>query len=144
MTATVAKKMHFFMIAAELVFKIKDPNGEEIGINTARFNAIITNDTANFPVRLIGKAQQTVQLHFHRKVGPDAPVEVIDVVILNICPLGYMTDEEFHKIPPNTISKSSSIEATILRQDAVVTSRNQEEEQGPDLDNPFKGGETLQ
>ncbi len=64
-------------------------------------NGIVTTDTTNLPAASLGKAQQAVQLHFHKR-HPGVDLKVIDVVITNLTNLGYMTAEEFHAPPEGT------------------------------------------
>lgn len=95
----VAKKLHHHLITGQVVFEVKNEAGEPVGLNQANLNAVVTSEKKEFPVRMIGKAQQAVQMHFHKKIGTDAPVEVKDVCLLAVSYLGHMTPEEFHAAP---------------------------------------------
>ena len=92
------EKKHHFLVAGEVIFITKDENGDEV--HSVRLNALVTNksNNTNFPMRMLAKAQQALQAHLARKMDNQLPA-VQDVVIQNICHLGYMTDEEFSKEP---------------------------------------------
>lgn len=82
------------MIAGEVV--AKDQSEELVQL---RLNAIVTNEQPSFPARMVGKAQQALQLNFRKQVN-DATLVVVDVFLFNIVPLGRMTDAEFNALPP--------------------------------------------
>ena len=90
------KKQHYFLVAGQVVFHTEDGNPGQVLLN-----ALVTNDSKTFPVRMIGKAQQALQLHFFKKVG-DGKATVLDVPILNVSYLGLMTEKEFHATPEGT------------------------------------------
>lgn len=85
---------HFHMIAGEIVFREK---GEE-QVNAIRVNGVLIDPGRDIPARLLGKAQQILQLNFHQRMGSDS-IEVLDVVLMNFMYLGYMTQEQFSKMP---------------------------------------------
>ena len=87
------KKQHYFLIAGQVIFRTKDGEPGQIMLN-----ALVTNDTRNFPARLIGKGQQALQLHFFKQIE-DATVTVIDVPIYSVSYLGHMTEKDFHAAP---------------------------------------------
>lgn len=84
---------YYFLITGEIVFQTSDNEPGSIHLN-----GIVQNDMPNFPVRMIAKAQQTLQLHFFKKIN-DPSVQVIDVIITNVSQLGGMTDDYFHAAP---------------------------------------------
>ena len=89
-------KQHYHLVTAELVFK---PNDQEM-INAVRMNGVIVDEEQGIPQRLLAKAQQIVQLNFHRKIEEEsANVTVVDVILLNLTYLGHFTQEEFFKKP---------------------------------------------
>ena len=89
-------KQHYHLVVAELVFK---PNDQEM-INAVRMNGVIVDEEKGIPQRLLAKAQQIVQLNFHRKIEEEsANVTVVDVVLMNFVYLGHFTQEEFFKQP---------------------------------------------
>lgn len=109
------QKLHYFLVCGEIIFHTAD---EQVG--TIRLNALVTHDQPTIPVRLIGKAQQALQLNFFKKID-DAAAKVVDVVIVNFSSLGRMTEKEFHAAP-----------AGMELQEKVTTT-----------DNPFNDGEPI-
>lgn len=98
--SNAGRKFHF-MVACQVVFAVQDAG--ETAMNTAFINGVLTNDKDVFPSRLLGKAQQIAQMHLFKRLGEDAAkVNVIDVVIMNVMNLGYMTEEEFQAAPEGT------------------------------------------
>jgi hypothetical protein len=89
----IVKKQHYFLIAGQVIFHTKDGETGQVMLN-----GIVTNDTRNFPARLIGKAQQILQLLFFKKIE-DPTVTVVDVPIYSVSHLGIMTEKEFHAAP---------------------------------------------
>jgi hypothetical protein len=92
----------FFMVAATIVFQVQleDGNPESTVMNSVAINGVVTHTEDKVPAKLLGKAQQVVQLQFAKKMGDDMPkVNVVDVVIMNLMNLGYMSDEEFNATP---------------------------------------------
>lgn len=90
----------FFMVACQVVFHVAATANEPEAMNTAFINGVVTNDVDQFPSRLVGKAQQVAQMHFFKRLGDEAKnVNVVDVVIMGIMNLGFMTDEEFQAVP---------------------------------------------
>lgn len=124
-------KNHYHLVVAELVFK---PNDRE-EISALRMNGMIFDPEREIGQRLLGKAQQIVQLNFHRKIEEEsANVTVVDVVLMNFVYLGYMTQEEFLKVPEGvkiTERKEPTLSAVPDLETAVAqagTSANQSEE----------------
>lgn len=92
-------KQHYHLVVAEIVFK---PNDQD-SINAVRINGVIVDEQPQIPQRLLGKAQQIVQLNFHRKIEEEsANVTILDVVLMNLIHLGHFTQEEFFKTPEGT------------------------------------------
>lgn len=85
---------HHFLITGEIVFQA--PGSEQV--NAMRCNAILVSDQTTINVTALGKSQQVLQLNFFKKMG-DPKLQVLDVIITNICPLGQMTEAEFHQAP---------------------------------------------
>lgn len=106
MTAiAVTKKRHYTLVTGEIVFLSPDPNkpGEFEGPYAVRINTIITDDLPLITEKLIGEAQQSLQIQFFN--GRDPNLQVQDVVILNLSPLGRMSKEEFHKVPQGMVRR---------------------------------------
>lgn len=85
---------HYHMVAAEIVFR--DIESEQV--NALRINGVIVDSGKSIPVRLLSKAQQIVQMNFHQRMA-DPKIQVLDVVLMNMFHLGYMTEAEFRKVP---------------------------------------------
>lgn len=86
---------HHYMILAEVVFKLKDSED----IQSVRQNGVMMTEEMKLPVRMIGKAQQIMQVGFMQRMqNPD--IEILDVVLYSFTYLGLMTQEEFHAPPP--------------------------------------------
>lgn len=86
------------LIAGQILLSV----GEE-GMNSAFLNAIITTKEPVIGAHDIGRAQQTLQMLFFKKVPPQdhENIKIIDVVVMGISSLGYMTDERFLQKPDN-------------------------------------------
>ena len=87
------KKQHYYLVAGLVIFQTKD--GEAGQIMT---NGIVVNDNKTFPARLIGKAQQILQMNFFKRLD-DPSTTVVDVPIYSISYLGLMTEKEFDAAP---------------------------------------------
>lgn len=90
------EKKHYFLIAGTVYFE-----AEEGPVSAISLNAISTSTTKNVPARMLGRAQQGLQVNLHKKID-GVPVKIRDVVITNVCHLGHMTEEEFQKAPEGT------------------------------------------
>lgn len=87
------KKLHYFLVCGKIVFQTNEGESGEVTLN-----AMVTHDNRNVPARLIGKAQQALQMHFFKQIE-DPTVKVLDVPILTFTHLGLMTEKEFHAAP---------------------------------------------
>jgi len=92
LTVSEENKKHYYMVAGEIVFQTKE---NEMG--SIRLNALVVTTEQKFAVRQINLAQQTLQMHFHKRHSD--PVEVIDVVMNGLMYLGLFTEQEFHAVP---------------------------------------------
>lgn len=88
------KKQHYFLVAGTIIF-----HNDNAEIGQVLMNCIITNNDRNFPARLIGRAQQTLQIQFFKNIEDPTQIKVVDVPITSICHLGIMTEKEFHAAP---------------------------------------------
>ena len=91
---------HYHMFAGEVLFEMK--HGEEVEVGSLRVNAMVTDHSKQIPVRLLGKAQQALQLRFVKQHINEEDLDklrIIDCVILNISYLGFFTEEEFNQAP---------------------------------------------
>lgn len=88
------KKQHYFLVAGQVIFHTNEGEHGQIMLN-----ALVTNDARNFPARLIGRAQQALQMHFFKRMPDPTKVTVDDVPIYSISHLGIMTEKDFHAAP---------------------------------------------
>lgn len=92
------------MIAGKIIFELKRENqkeGEPADIHAVELNAVVTTSDGKVTAAVLGKAQQSLQIHHMTRAGDQAQfIQVVDVIILNICNLGLMTNEEFNYLPP--------------------------------------------
>lgn len=89
------KRKHYYLVAGELVLQQDDDTPAQ-----ARLNTVTATDYQRFATADIAKAQQALQMLFHRRMGEHAgTVKVIDVVLLSVSYLGHMTEAEFQKMP---------------------------------------------
>lgn len=91
---------HYFLVGARISYLA---NGKEDSQPKAVYqNAVVVGDSPKVPVKLMGKAQQAVQLNFLKGQGEDAQnYKVTDIYIQSITHLGEFTSEEFHEQPEN-------------------------------------------
>ena len=89
------------LIAGQVMITVSQ--GDEVGMNAAFLNGVITTKEPVIGAHDLGRAQQTLQMLFMQKIPADQhkDLKIIDVVIMSISPMGYMTDERFHKKPDN-------------------------------------------
>lgn len=97
--AASPKPEHYHLITAEIIFRnTKEESGETYSM---RLNGVLSDATQQITHRLLGKAQQIVQMHFHSRME-NTNIEVVDVVLMGFSYLGYMTSEEFLQPPEGT------------------------------------------
>lgn len=89
-----SKPHHHHLIHGEIVFQHKDFDQ----IHSTRVNGVLVDPERNIPVRLLGKAQQILQLNFHQRMQ-DESIQVLDVILADFSYLGLMTQEEFQAVP---------------------------------------------
>ena len=85
---------HHHLIHGEIVFKHKDHDQ----IHSTRVNGILVDPQENISIRLLGKAQQILQLNFHQRMQ-DESIQVLDVILADFSYLGLMTQEKFQAAP---------------------------------------------
>ena len=90
-------KLHHYLIVGEIIFQEEDNEA----IASIRMNGVLIDPNKDIPVRLLGKAQQILQMNFYQRMQ-EQPVKVLDVVLMNFLYLGLMTQEEFHQPPEGT------------------------------------------
>lgn len=112
MSQYLSTHRHRFLVAGEIIFNQADSDT----VHSVRLNAMIAHTDVNLPARLIGKAQQTLQMLLFKRMGESAEaagiampqINVHDVVILNISSLGWMSEEEFNAPPEGTVKQEKT------------------------------------
>jgi hypothetical protein len=90
----MSKPYYYSLITAEIQFNLPgDPT-----VHAGRLNGVMADALPEITAKLIGKAQQIVQLQFHKRMEGLDP-KVLDVVLLGLTPLGRMTESEFQGTP---------------------------------------------
>lgn len=90
-------KLHHHLIVGEIIFQ---EEGNE-ALASLRVNGVLMDPKQEVPVRLLGKAQQILQMNFYQRMA-EQKVKILDVVLMNFVYLGLMTQEEFHQPPEGT------------------------------------------
>lgn len=91
------KEKHHYLIAGQVMLT----HGDDEALNAVFLNAVITTEEFVIGAHDIGRAQQSLQMLFFKKVPPEdqSLIKIVDVVVMSITYLGYMTDERFLKKP---------------------------------------------
>jgi hypothetical protein len=99
-----AKQMHF-LVAGEIVFAAAEGQPS----NSVLMNALVISQDGRFAVAQISKAQQAMQLQFHKRMN-NPTLQILDVIILGLMPLGEFTDAEFNAVPSGMKIEEVNIE----------------------------------
>jgi hypothetical protein len=98
-------EQHYHLVAGNVVFHTAD--GQSMGSLT--LNTVLRNATNLVPARQIGRAQQALQMLFFERTGDPTNV-VVDVVIIAVSYLGFMSEEEFNAPPEGMVQQERSSE----------------------------------
>lgn len=101
------KRSHYFLFTGLIVFKAEGVDD----IGSAMVNSVVMSDDGNLPVQLLGRAQQTLQMQFHKQAQDPTKLAVINVAITAIMPLGKFTPSEFNALPPGVKLQEKDIAA---------------------------------
>ena len=107
-------KKHYHLVHGSIVFLEKE-NENPIKLD---LNAILPTDTPNIDTKALGKAQQNLQLTFHKKME-DPELKVVDVVLNSLSYLGCMTHEEFYGDTPKTKPSAAPVLAMVPSNDVL-------------------------
>lgn len=103
--------------------------GEDAGLSNVFLNAVLTTKECVVGAHDIGRAQQILQMLFFKKVPAEDQqgIKIIDVVIMGIHTLGYMSDERFLQKPDNVEVQERAKTALkiVSSNDVVVLDPNQ-------------------
>ena len=87
------KPMHFFLIAAKIIFR----GTENEPIQALEQNTLVVSDDGKLNTTHLARAQQGAQAVFLQKMNGLEGVQIVDVVILGIMPMGLQTQEQFYR-----------------------------------------------
>ena len=94
-TQAKQQKMHYHMCSGTVIFtNVKTP---EV-VDSSTLNAVIVTETQKINTQGLANLQRQLQMQLHNRAGDDVALNVLDVVILNISPLGHMTSDEFLQV----------------------------------------------
>lgn len=93
-----SKRQKYYLVVGELVYIHKDDENQ--APTSIRANAVVMSTTGNFAIPQLAQAQQALQQGFFQRTGAVEQVTILDVVIMDLIPLGEFTKEEFN-LPPN-------------------------------------------
>lgn len=91
------KKQFYYLIVGEVYFTTKETEA----LHSIRMNGLLTTESKDIPVRLLGRAQQILQATFLNKMGKQNAT-ITDAVISNLICLGEFTKDAFFAVPENT------------------------------------------
>lgn len=96
------KRQYHWMVAGEITFNLKQDDGT-FEVNVVKQNCVIFSLENRLRVQELGKAQQTLQMQLFNKMGAESglldKIEVTNIVLLALMPLGHMTQTEFNEAP---------------------------------------------
>lgn len=98
--APVDKRQYHWLVAGEIVFNYINKDSKEVSVNSAKVNCIIFSEKSHINMAQLGRANQTLQMQFYQRMGGTTEgIEVTNLTILGMIPLGHMTNEEFNRMP---------------------------------------------
>ena len=91
-------KLFYQLFTGEIFFRRKGDT--ESGFSSVRQNTVIRCNVSHIAMGTLATAQQKLIKVFATNLGAEAfnEIEVVDVILLNISPLGEMTEEEFNAL----------------------------------------------
>lgn len=93
------KRLHFFMCTGQVAFYPGNlTDGQEMDPSQVQMlvsNTVLFTEDGTIKVKDIGNVQQALQMNVVNRFQGQQPPAFLDVVILNISPLGHMTQQEF-------------------------------------------------
>lgn len=92
---TAVDKTFYVLVAGELLFQ---QSKDDDTLYSCRKNTLIRSTHEHITAHQLGRAQQAMQLAlFEQLKNPN--LQIKDVVIMSLCPLGWMTEDEFKATP---------------------------------------------
>lgn len=111
---------HFHLIVGNILFSFINENGNE-QVDTLTVSAILKSNDETFNVSKFVKGQQNLQAVFQAKVL-SADITVRDVIITNVCSLGWSTTEVFYQMPPEAAPQPApAAEPTLETEVGTIT-----------------------
>jgi hypothetical protein len=86
-------RKHYWLVSGNVIVKIDDEGNSQ----ALPANGMIITDEFHIGLYQLGKAQQALQMSLFQKLG--TTMEVADVILVNISPLGCMTVDEWNWRP---------------------------------------------
>jgi hypothetical protein len=119
------QRKHFFMCTGQVAFTMQNLTAGD-AIDPAQVqhhvsNTVLFTNDGTIKVKDIANVQQSFQMNVLKRFEGQAPPAFLDCIVLNISPLGHMTQEEFEAgSPMEQIRKQQATaqaeqEAEILR-----------------------------
>lgn len=90
-------KQHYHLVTGSVIYQ----EAEDQPFQSITLNGIVRDDEKEIPTRLLGRAQQILQINFMKKID-STQHKVVDVILLNFAYLGHMTEEVFQAPPAGT------------------------------------------
>ncbi len=84
-----------YLVAARILFSVKDENSDGVILQSIDINAITLNDTEIFDARKIVREQHANQVKFMQHMDNNPNITVHDIVILNLMNLGKQGNDMF-------------------------------------------------
>lgn len=101
MSETTKSYLHYLVSAKIMFGPAASESAETAAVQGIEMNAVVLNESEKFTVKMISRAQQAAQIQFLKRIGDEAAqsIQIHDVVILNLVPLGRMSEKEFNDLP---------------------------------------------
>lgn len=97
-------RKHHFLLAGNVLFQ----NNQSGEMGSVPLNGVLLTDRQDIPARSLAKAQQILQMRFHKNTENSTEITVVDVVIQSITYLGEFSEEEFQEAPVGMTTQDAS------------------------------------
>lgn len=95
-------KKHHFLVAGQVIFTM----GKSLEPGAVTINSVVIQDAAHVSQQTLAKAELGVRQQFLGKMG-DNPVQIRDITLLTVSPMGLMSKDEFFDRKPPTDAEVS-------------------------------------
>lgn len=89
------EEKHFYHIVSGQVVFLATQEDDTKEIRNAMLNVLAPLENSQISLAQLGAMQQQLQRALFQKLGSNEGIEILDVVIISISPLGHMTKKEF-------------------------------------------------